>query len=195
MKFLAISVVLLASGCAVAQDIEPLSAGEKLLIHTERTFGPLQLAGTALGAGLEQIENNPKEWQQGVVGYARRYAGIEGYVAVSNAMAFGFDAIMHDDPRYFRARQKRFLPRLAHALSYSFITPTDDGGHRFNTWRMASNYGGAWFVNLWAPHRVSTTGDVLVRGSLGMALDTGSNLGAEFLPDLKALVKKVIRRK
>ena len=193
MKFFAISAALFAA-YAAAQDIAPLSVSDKLLVNTLRTVGPVQLAGSALGAGLEQVENNPKEWQQGVAGYAKRYAGIEGYVAVSNALAFGLESALHEDPRYFRARQKGFFPRLLHAFSYSFVTPTDEGSRHFNTWRLASNYGGAWIVNTWAPHRVSTTGDVLVRGSFGMALDTASNLGSEFLPDLKALVKKAIHK-
>jgi len=195
MKLFALAgaMLLLAAGLA-AQDIPALSVDEKLLVHAVRSFGPAQLVGSALGAGLEQVENNPKEWMQGVAGYARRYASIEGFVAVQNVLAFGLNSALHEDPRYFRSRRKGFFPRLAHAFSYTFVTRTDDGGQHINTERLASNYGGAWIVNLWAPHRVTTTGDVLMRGSLGVALDTGGNLGTEFLPDLKALVKKALHR-
>lgn len=196
MRWLVIPGVLcLWAGNLTAQDGPPLDAYEKLEVHAVRSFGPAPLIGCALGAGLKQVENDPREWMQGVAGYGRRYASIEGYVAVQNALAFGLDSVLHEDPRYFRSTRKGFFPRLAHAFSYSFITRTDDGTIRISTWRLASNYGGAWIVNTWMPHRLTTTGDVLMRGTLGLALDTGSNLGTEFLPDLKALGKKILRRK
>jgi hypothetical protein len=188
-------VLCFLAGGLQAQDGDPLAVDEKLLVHALRAFGPAPLAGAALGAGFNQIENDPREWMQGVAGYARRYASIEGYVAVQNALAFGLDATMHDDPRYFRSTRKGFFPRLAHAFSYSFITRSDSGSERFNTWRLASNYGGAWIVNAWEPHRLTTTGDVLVRGTLGLGLDTATNIGSEFWPEMKSAAKKIFHRK
>ncbi len=193
MKWFAITGFLcLLAGSLQAQDIPALSIEEKLDVHAWRSFGPAPLIGTALGAGLNQVENDPREWGQGIAGYGRRYASIEGYVGVYNGLAFGLDTVLHQDPRYFRSKRKGLLPRLAHAFSYSFVTRTDDGTTTVAAWRLASNYGGAWIVNAWMPHRLTTTGDVLVRGTLGLALDTGSNLGTEFWPDLKSAARRVL---
>lgn len=187
-------LVFLCAGGLAAQDFVPLGVADKLLVHAGRTFAPAQLAGSALGAGFGQVENEPKEWVQGAGGFAKRYASIEGFVGAQNALAFGVDSLLHEDPRYFPSRRKGFWPRLGHAFAQTFYTHTDSGNQRFGTWRLASNYGAAWLANTWQPHRLTTTGDVLVRGSVGVALDTGTNLGTEFWPDVKAVVKKLLRR-
>jgi len=191
MKYLPFMMLACAGGLA-AQDADPLEAGGKLWVHTVRTFGPGELLGSALGSGLGQVENDPREWGQGVAGYARRYANIEGFALTQNALAFGLDTVMHDDPRYFRSTRSGFFSRLAHALSYTLATRTDDGETRINTWRLASNYGAAWMNNIWLPRRITTPGDVLVRGSIGLVIDTGSNLGHEFGRDLKGFFKKTL---
>lgn len=192
MKSLVIAVLF--AGVLAAQDV-PLDATGKFEVHSVRTFGPSELVGAALGSGLGQIENDPREWNQGVAGYARRYANIEAFALVQNSLAFGLDTAMRDDPRYFRSTSKSFLPRLAHAIAYSFVTRGDSGDIRFNTWRIGSNYGAAWIANAWMPHRLTTPGDVLVRGTLGLAIDTGSNLFHEFGRDLKSVAKAALLRK
>jgi hypothetical protein len=194
MKFALILSALVLAGSLAAQDPLPLSVADKLLVHAGRTFGPGQLAGSALGAGFGQYQHDPKEWIQGAGGFAKRYASVEGFVGIQNAMAFGVDSLLHEDPRYFHAKRKGFWPRLGHALSQTLLTHTDSGQQRIGAWRIASNYGAAWLANTWQPHRTTTTGDVLMRGSLGVAMDTGTNLGSEFWPDMKALFKKLIHR-
>src|SRR5579864_8292836 len=100
MKLFAITGFLcLLAARLQAQDIAPLTAQEKLDVHAWRSFGPAPLIGTALGAGLNQLEGDPREWGQGVGGYARRYASIEGYVGVYNGLAFGLDTALRQDPR------------------------------------------------------------------------------------------------
>lgn len=70
-------------------------------------------------------------------------------------------------------------------MSQSFVTRTDGGRRTLNVWALGSAYGVGFLSNVWCPATISTTGDALVRGSLGLALGTLSNVAAEFGPDVR----------
>lgn len=70
-------------------------------------------------------------------------------------------------------------------MSQSFVTRTDGGRRTLNVWVLGSAYGVGFLSNVWCPATISTTGDALVRGSLGLALGTLSNVAAEFWPHVR----------
>ncbi len=72
------------------------------------------------------------------------------------------------------------------------LTRTDRGGETLSTWRIGSAYGAAFLSNQWYPDRLNTVRRSALQGSLRLGFDFASNLGAEFLPDLK---QKILRRK
>src|SRR3954465_11893165 len=64
----------------------------QVLIHPHRqqrdkyiwgTFGPPGLMDAAIGAGLDQWLDAPKEWELGVSGYSKRFASGYGEAAIS----------------------------------------------------------------------------------------------------------------
>jgi len=104
-------------------------------------------------------------------------------------LAFGLDATLHQDPRYFRSQETGFWRRTGHALRGTLLTRTDSGGETLSTWRIGSAYGSAALSNLWYPDRLNTARLGFIQGSVTLGFDFLGNLGKEFLPDIK---KKVL---
>ena len=188
------SVVLL---CAIplagmAQPADSLDWKGKLRFHGGDAYGPWSVAESAAYAGILQGIGSPEEWGQGASGYEKRVASTIGRSAIHATLAFGLDATLHQDPRYFRSRSTGFWRRAGHALRGTILTRTDRGGETLSTWRLGSAYGAAFLSNQWYPDRVNTVRLGAIQGSLRLGFDFASNLGAEFWPDLK---RNILHRK
>jgi hypothetical protein len=190
----ALGVVLL---CAVpiagmAQPSATFDFKSKLRFHAESVYSPWSMAGSAAYAGLLQTIGTPEEWGRGTGAYSKRFASTVGYSGIHAVLAFGLDSTLHQDPRYFRSRSTGFWRRTAHALKGTILTRTDSGRETLSTWRLGSAYGAAFLSNQWYPDRLNTVRLGALQGSLQLGFDFASNLGAEFLPDLK---RKILHRK
>jgi hypothetical protein len=134
----------------------------------------------------------PEEWGQGGGAYGKRFASTVGCSGIHAILAFGLDSALHQDPRYFRSRRTGFWRRTAHALKGTILTRTNSGRETVSTWRLGSAYGAAFLSNQWYPDRLNTVRLGALQGSLQLGFDFASNVGAEFLPDLK---RKIPHRK
>jgi hypothetical protein len=197
-KYRAVRCVLMtAAWCAIppvglAQGFEPLSVTEKLRFHAANTVSALSLLGDAAYAGVLQADTAPTEWGGGGAAYGKRFASTLAWSGIHNALAFGLDSALHQDPRYSRSRSSGFWRRSGHALRGTLLTRTDRGGETLSTWRIGSAYGSAFLSNQWYPDRVNTVRLGFIEGSVTLGFDLAGNLGAEFWPDIK---RKVLRRK
>ncbi len=188
------SVVFL---CAVpiagmAQAPGAFDLKSKLRFHAESVYSPWSMAGSAAYAGILQEIGTPEEWGQGAGAYGKRFASTVACSGIHAVLAFGLDSTLHQDPRYFRSRSTGFWRRTAHVLRGTILTRTDRGGETLSTWRLGSAYGAAFLSNQWYPDRLNTVRLGALQGSLQLGVDFASNLGAEFLPDLK---RRILRRK
>jgi hypothetical protein len=189
-----LSVVLLCAVpiAAIAQSPDAFDRKSKLRLHAESVYSPWSMAGSAAYAGILQEIGTPEEWGQGAGAYGKRFASTVGCSGIHAVLAFGLDSTLHQDPRYFRSRSTGFWRRTAHALRGTILTRTDRGGETLSTWRLGSAYGTAFLSNQWYPDRLNTLRLGALQGSLRLGFDFASNLGAEFLPDLK---RKILHRK
>src|SRR6266567_5867710 len=187
--------------CAVAaafpvtglgQTDDSLGVRAKFHFHAENMYSPLAIAGTAAYAGILQADGAPTEWGQGAGNYGKRFASTMAWSGIHSALAFGLDSALKQDPRYHRSGATGFWRRSGHALRGTILTRTDSGGETLSTWRIGSAYGAAYLSNQWYPDRLNTVRLDLIQGSVTLGFDLVSNLGAEFLPDIK---RKVLRRK
>ena len=187
-------IVVMCSACVtgIAQTPPALSAGDKLRLHANRTFSLSSMALSSLSAGYSQTKDSPTEWGQGVSGYSKRLASSMASSGVRSALAFGLEATLHQDPRYFRSENTGFWARTGHTLRGTILTRTDRGGETLSTWRLGSAYGSAFLVNLWYPDRFHTARHGLVDGTIRLGSDLAQNAIAEFWPDIK---RRVLRRK
>lgn len=191
-KLRALALVLAIPIAAHAQTAYPLTWQGKLRFHANATFGPMALVGLGAYAGFLQERNSPKEWGQGSVGYEKRLASTAGAVGIHGILAFGLDAALHQDPRYYRLGDSGFWRRTGHALRGTILTRTDSGGETLSTWRIGSAYGEQFLSNLWYPARLDTPRRGFTQGTVRFGFDLLSNLGSEFWPDIK---RDAFRRK
>ena len=177
---------------ALGQTPAALDITGKLHFHAKTTYDPLALAGMAAYAGVLQAADAPEEWGQGWRAYGQRFGSTLAWSGIHSALAFGLDATLHQDPRYFRAGGTGFWRRTGHAVRGTLLTRTDSGGETLSTWRIGSAYGAAFLSNQWYPDRLNTVGLGFIGGSVTLGLGFISNLGSEFWPDIK---HKVLHRK
>jgi hypothetical protein len=167
------------------QPAAAFDVSEKLELHWSGLANPLTAVGIAGYAGLLQELDSPREWKQGWGAYGERLASSAGASVIHSGLAFGLDATLHQDPRYFRASRGNWLRRTAHAVRGTILTRTDAGGETFSTWRVGSAYGSAFLSNLWYPKRLDTFETGASQGSIILGFDLVKNLAIEFWPDLK----------
>jgi hypothetical protein len=192
MTTLSVALLCAVPIAAIAQSPDALDRKSKLRLHAESVYSPWSMAGSAAYAGILQEIGTPEEWGQGAGAYGKRFASTVGCSGIHAVLAFGLDSTLHQDPRYFRSRSTGFWRRTAHALRGTILTRTDRGGETLSTWRLGSAYGAAFLSNQWYPDRLNTLRLGALQGSLRLGFDFASNLGTEFLPDLK---RKILHRK
>jgi hypothetical protein len=183
----ALCLLLLAALPALAQTsgIPPLDVEGKAKYHVSSAFGPLSLAETAAYAGILHGLDRPTEWGQGWGAYGKRFGSSLAGTGIRHALGFGLDVILHEDPRYFRARATGFWPRVGHAVVSTFVHRTDSGGNRISLSQIGSAYGSAFLSNQWYPDRLNTVGQGFIDGSGTLGGVAALNVVAEFWPEIK----------
>jgi hypothetical protein len=197
LKFLivCVAVVIIASGDLNAQrpvnlpaqvgptlSAAPLSVSDKFDYRIVQAFGLHGFAGAAIGAAIGQARNAPHEWGQGAGGFATRYASGLGGTLGRQAIEFGLESTLHEDPRYFPSEQKGFKARIRNALLQTVVTRTDSGGERFAYSRIAGAFAGGQLVRAWQPASTGSGTDGVVRAFISLGADFGYNFLQEFIP-------------
>lgn len=166
-------------------NVQPISAGHKLLIASKDSFDYPIWVIAAVFAGYYQYDNSNPEYGQGLKGYLKRYGASFADQSIGNMMTEGvMPCIMHEDPRYYRKGTGSFLWRLGYASTRIFVTHTDAGTTRFNFSEFVGNSIAVGFSNVY----YSDTRDVndnLQKLGLQLATDSFSNVLKEFWPDAK----------
>ncbi|MGD1071941.1 MAG: hypothetical protein ABSB15_17550 [Bryobacteraceae bacterium] len=165
----------------VYQPLTPLQKAERRALNL---ITPETLLTSSFSAGIGQWRDTPPQWGEGAEGFGRRFADAEGYIAVHNSIAFGFDVAFHLDPRYRRMPQARFIPRLRNAVTQTFVANKDAGGKMINVSEIGGNFGAGMIANEWEPKGYRSVGDGLSRGAFGIGYDVLRNVFREFGPDL-----------
>jgi hypothetical protein len=169
---------------------DPLTPREKFFVFGRRMISPVGFAKSAFTASINQAENDPEEWGQGMKGFARRYGNKIANRTVENGIGFLVAVPLHQDPRYVRSTETGLWPRIRHALVRTVVTPKDGGGRTFATWRFAGNYGAQFISNSWRPESDSSVTDALRRGTMSIGYDAASNVFKAFWPDIRRRVFK-----
>jgi hypothetical protein len=162
----------------------PLSTSEKWKLAAQDTFDPGSFILAAGFAGQSALSRDEPTFGHGVPAYARYFGTAYGDVAISNFMSEAiFPSLLHQDPRYFRLGTGSNRTRLRHAVSWSFWTRTDSGGHQFNYSEFGGNATAAAISNAYYPSKRSV-GDTFSRFGVQIGLDMAGNILKEFWPDV-----------
>jgi len=168
----------------------PLTTEQKFSVFGHRMISPIGFAKSAFNTSINQAQNSPEEWGQGVEGFAKRYGNKVANRTVENGIGFLVSVPLRQDPRYFRSGETGIWRRARHAVLYTVLTPTDNGGRTFSAWRFAGNYGAQFVSNAWRPERYTSVSNTLLRGTVSIGYDAASNFFKEIWPDIKRKIFK-----
>jgi hypothetical protein len=154
----------------------------KLQNYLFEAYGPYPIAGAAIAAGINQLDNAPPEWGQGAKGYGKRFASDFGVAAVTTTTRFGLAKVFHEDTLYYRCECKGFFPRLNHAVISTFTSRRGEDGHRgFSFSSLVAPYAGTMTaVYGWYPDRYGAK-DGFRMGNYSLLGYIGGNIALEFL--------------
>jgi hypothetical protein len=187
-----ISVPPAAAQTSAAGDAYvPLSDSEKAKVFGQRIIALKSLAKSAFTAAVNQADDSPREWEQNLGGYVRRYSHKLGTRAVKSGIGLLVAMPLQQDPRYFHSDATGVWHRTADAVTNTFLTRTDSGSRSLSLWRITGNYGAQFVSNTWRPDQEAHVSDTLKRATISMGLDAVTNVFKEFWPDIR---KHVFRR-
>jgi len=154
---------------------------ERFNRYMKSTVGPFRLAWTAASAGIAQAEGHPEEWEQGMKGYAKRYASAFGQNAIQQTVTYGLDEAFRLDTGFQKSKRDGFGARLKDALIQNVTSRTRSGKRVISVPRFAGIYTGAIVAHeTWYPERYSYK-DGLRSGTRNLLTGFGVNLIREFV--------------
>jgi hypothetical protein len=160
----------------------PLSNTDKLKYRIYEIVEPKGLFLISLGVGYEQLDHTPREWGQGVEGYARRYASTLGSALIEETMSGGLESVLHEDPRYFPLDGPSKKARLWNALKQTFVTRTDAGNSTFAYGHVGSAFAAGQITRLWMPGSSNSAADGVRTTGISLGVDAAIYLLYEFVP-------------
>ncbi len=145
-------------------------------------FGPDPIVGTAIAAGVNQVQNTPPEWRQGAEGYNRRFGSDFGIAAVATTTRYALSEPLREDTLYYRCQCKGVFPRLTHAVISTFTARRGVDGHRvFPFPDLVAPYAGTMTaVYGWYPGRYDSKDSFRI-GNYSLLGYIGANISLEFL--------------
>ncbi len=132
-------------------------------------------------AGIQQSQDSPEEWGQGMEGYGKRFASNFGRNVIQQSVTYGLDSALGVDTGFQRSKREGFGPRLKDALVQNVTSRTKSGKRVISMPRFAGIYTGAIVANeTWYPDRYSYK-DGLRNGTGTFLMGFGINVVREFL--------------
>lgn len=167
------------------------TAGEKFKTFAFDSFGPYAIFGSLVGGAIQQADNAPPEWGDGVFphrssggfgAYGDRFASTFGINLVTQGTRYTLSTILREDPIYYRCECSGFTPRLKHALISTLTARKGEDGHTvFSIPNLVAPYaGGEAAANLWYPGRFGPK-DGFRMGNYNLLVQAGLNVALEFI--------------
>jgi hypothetical protein len=165
-------------------EAAPIDAREKFHLFFKSSIDPFQFVAAGVDAGIEQAEDEYAAYDQGFLGYLKRYGA---------SFADGFDgnffgnavlpSILHQDPRYFRLGHGSFTRRAWYSIISNVRCKGDNGKWEPNYSNVAGNFIGGAISNVYYPQTDRGLGLTLERGLTVTATGAIGSFAVEFYPD------------
>ena len=178
------------AGTKKASEFQPLTQHGRTHLYLKTMANPLGYAKAGLSAGIDQWDDKPPKWQQGMAGYGQRFANIVGQYSIQRTVTFGLSSALHEDNRYFNSGKKTVWPRTWYALASGILARHDNGTRNVSVSQLGGVAAGAFLSRFWQPPSHSSAGD----GAVSFGITMGSNIAfsvvKEFLPDLGRAIRE-----
>lgn len=165
----------------------PQNFHDKFMAYAVITVGPRALFVPAIPAAIRMANppsHYPNEWRQGAEGFGRNYGDQLATMSAFQTGRFAVGAALHENLRYHPSTSTNFFKRTGHALVFNFIDRSDDGHARLAVANFAGLAGGSYIGMSYLPTGFNDVTHADQRLAIQFGRLAGSNLGAEFAPDL-----------
>jgi hypothetical protein len=160
----------------------PMMPKQKYHLAVRTVFDPVSFLITGGIAAAEQYRNVFPSFGSGWEGYGKRYgAAFASHVSGEMFTRAIYPTIFHQDPRYFVLEKGSAKSRAWHAVSSTFVTRTDSGGHRFNYSEVLGDLSAGALANAYYPAEERGVHVFLINGFGDIAGDAIDNLFREFV--------------
>jgi hypothetical protein len=183
----ALALAQTATDTAPQPEFKPMTQSEQFHHYVKSTFSVDSLLRSAVGAGILQLSDTPREWGQGAEGYARRFGNSYAQQIMRQTIMYGASDLLHEDNRYVPSGKSGAGARLKYAVASTFLARKDDGTRRFSYSRIASTLSVAFISREWQPPSENRPQDAAASFGTVLGSEVGFNGAREFLP-------KVFRR-
>jgi hypothetical protein len=162
-----------------------LSSGEKFHLFTKTSKDPFNLIMPAVNAAILGASGASSGYGSGFGGFAKRYGSSLADSASGNFFRlYAFPALLHEDPRYFRAGHGSIKRRTANVFVATVWTRKDDGDFRFNWSKLLAGGASSALSNAYYPAENRGAGLTFSRIGLSYLGEVGSNALKEFWSDI-----------
>jgi hypothetical protein len=146
------------------------------------TFGPFPIAIGLGEAAIDQFDNSPPEWRQGVAGYSKRFGSDFGMLGVTTTSRYALSEAVREDTRYYPCACAGLFPRFRYAVFSTLTARHGEEGHRiFSVPALVAPYvGSTTAVYGWFPDRFGAK-DAFRMGNYNLLGAVGSSLWFEFI--------------
>jgi hypothetical protein len=161
-----------------------LTEKKRFQLYVVSTAGPVPLVAEAVGAGISQWENSPKEWGQGWGAYGERYGSNLAYNAVRGTITYGTSIVFREDNRYFASQKHGFWPRTGYAVLSTVTARHPDGMRTFSVSSVTGVLGASAISSIWGPRSWKGIENIGENAGISFAATAGFNIVREFLSDV-----------
>ena len=163
-------------------DAVPLTSKQKFGLAWKTTIDPVNFGVVAVIAGVQQAQNNFKDYGQGAQGYAKRYgASYADFVSDTFIGGAIFPSLLKQDPRYFYKGTGTTRSRVLYAIANAVICKGDNGHWQFNYSSVAGSLAAGGISNLYYPANDRGAALVFENTLIGIGENAATNLLQEFV--------------
>ncbi len=156
------------------------TAEERFKRYLNKTVGT-GLIGVGIGATIQQISDNPPEWEKNGKGFARRLGSNFGENAIQETVAYGIEETFKLDSKFYKSKKRDLGSRIKNGLLSGITARTPSGKRVFNPAPIIGTYtANLVSTQVWYPKRYSYK-DGLRQGTQSLGFTIGFGLLNEFL--------------
>jgi len=161
-----------------------LSPRQKFGLFTKTATDPYTLIMPAINAVIYNAAGVSSRYGTGFSGWSKRYAASLADTTSGNFFRlYAYPALLHEDPRYFRAGRGSIGKRTKHVFGAVFITRKDDLSFGFNWSKLLASASSSGLSNAYYPAENRGAGLTISHIAVSYLLEIGSNGLKEFWPD------------
>jgi len=167
---------------AYMPDAAPLSAAQKFHLSFKSMVDPTTFLGSAFSAGIEQHQNQPKDFGRGAAGFSRRFAADYGDNLIGTMIGSAFlPAVFKQDPRYFYKGTGSVFSRVLYAAAGSVMCKSDSGHWQPGYSSIVGSLAGKGLAELYYPaNDRRSVSQVFASFAIGKATGAAENVVQEF---------------